>query len=82
MGHLAKQKYERIPLALMKKRFCFLQEKVLSFGPNRTVEVRSNSAAEPNVWLVTSRSESMEKKALDNAGQAYHYTNPGRVEAR
>ena len=37
----------------MKKRFCFLQEKVLSFGPNRTVEVRSNNSAEPNVWSVT-----------------------------
>ena len=29
-----------------------------------------------------SRSEPMEKKALENAGQAYHYTYPGAVEAR
>ena len=33
--------------------FCVLQKKVLSFRPNRTVEVRSNSLAEPNIWLVT-----------------------------
>ena len=31
-----------------------LQKKVLPFGPNRTVEVRPNSSAEPNVWSVTS----------------------------
>ena len=33
--------------------FCVLQKKVLSFGPNRTVEVRLNSSAEPNVWSIT-----------------------------
>ena len=33
--------------------FCVLQKKVLSFGPNRTVEVRPNSLAEPNVWSIT-----------------------------
>ena len=57
MGHLAKQKYERMPLALnvcnKKKRFCVLQKKVLSFGPNRTVEVLPNSSAEPNVRSFT-----------------------------
>ena len=37
----------------MKKKFCVLQKKVLSFGPNRTVEVRLNSLAELNVWSVT-----------------------------
>ena len=37
----------------MKKKFCVLK-KVLSFGPNRTVEVRLNSSAQPNVWSVTS----------------------------
>ena len=37
----------------MKKKFCVLQKKVLSFGPNRTVEVRPNSSAEPNVRLIT-----------------------------
>ena len=45
VGHLAKQKYERMPLALnviRKKRFCVLQKKVLLFGPNRTLEVRPN----------------------------------------
>ena len=36
-----------------KKKFCVLQKKVLSFGPNRTVEVRPNILAEPNVQLVT-----------------------------
>jgi hypothetical protein len=36
-----------------EKKVCVLQEKVLSFGPNRTVEVRPNSLAEPNVRLVT-----------------------------
>jgi hypothetical protein len=56
VGHLAKQKYERMPLALnviRKKKFCVLQKKVLSFGPNRIVEVRPNSWAEPNVQSVT-----------------------------
>jgi hypothetical protein len=36
-----------------KKKFCVLQKKVLPFGPNRTVEVRPNSSAEPNFWSVT-----------------------------
>ena len=46
MGHQAKCKYEKIPLPLnvIKKEFCVLQKKVLSFGPNRTVEVRLNSS--------------------------------------
>ena len=35
------------------KKFCVLQKKVLSFGPNRTVEVRPNSSAEPNVRSIT-----------------------------
>ena len=38
MGHQAKQKHE--------KKFFVLQKKVLSFGLNRTVEVRPNSSAE------------------------------------
>jgi hypothetical protein len=38
----------------MKKKFCVLQKKVQSFGPNRSVEVRPNGSAEPNVWSVTS----------------------------
>ena len=45
-----------MPLALTvirKKKFCVLQKKVLSFGPNRTVEVRPNSSAEPNVRSIT-----------------------------
>ena len=44
-----------MPLALnaIWKKFCVLQKKVLSFGPNRTVEVRPNSSAEPNVRSVT-----------------------------
>ena len=44
-----------MPLALnvIQKKFCVLQKKVLSFGPNRTVEVRPNSSAEPNVRLIT-----------------------------
>ena len=37
-----------------EKKFCVLQKKVLSFGPNRTVEVRPNSSAEPNVRSITS----------------------------
>ena len=37
-----------------KKKFCVLQKKVLSFGPNRTVEVPPNSLAEPNFQSVTS----------------------------
>ena len=36
-----------------KKKFCVLQKKVLSFGPNRAVEVRPNSSAEPNVRSIT-----------------------------
>ena len=36
-----------------KKKFCVLQKKVLSFGPNRTVEVRPNSLAGPNIRSVT-----------------------------
>ena len=40
----------------MKKRFCVLQKKVLSFGPNRTVKVRPNSSTEPNVRSITSLS--------------------------
>ena len=35
------------------KRFFVLQTKVLSFGPNRTVEVLPNSLAKPNVRSVT-----------------------------
>ena len=38
---------------IRKKKFCVLQKKVLSFGPNRTVEVRTNSSAEQNVWSIT-----------------------------
>ena len=56
LGHKAKQEYERMPLALnviRKKRFCVLQKKVLSFGPNRIVEVRPNSSAKPSVGLIT-----------------------------
>ena len=55
VGHRAKQKYERIPLALnpIWKKFCVLQKKVLSFWLNRTVEVRPNSSAKPNVRSVT-----------------------------
>ena len=37
----------------VKEKFGVLQKKVLSFGPNRTVEVRPNSSAEPNVRSVT-----------------------------
>ena len=36
-----------------RKMFCVLQKKVLSFGPNRTVEVCLNGSAEPNIWSVT-----------------------------
>ena len=43
-----------LTLNVIQKKFCVLQKKVLSFGPNRTVEVRPNSSAEPNVWLITS----------------------------
>ena len=32
-----------------KKKFCVLQKKDLSFGPNRTVEVQPNSSAERSV---------------------------------
>jgi hypothetical protein len=39
---------------IQKKRFCVLQKKVLSFGPNRTVEVQPHCSAEPNVGSVTS----------------------------
>ena len=39
----------------LKEKFGVLQKKVLSFGPNRTVEVRLNSSAEPNVRSVTNR---------------------------
>ena len=36
-----------------KKKFCVLQKKVLSFGLNRTTEVRLTSSAKLNVRLVT-----------------------------
>ena len=42
-----------LTLNVTKKKFCVLQKKVLSFGPNRTVEVRPNSSAEPNVRSIT-----------------------------
>ena len=52
-----------MPLALnvVQKQFCVLQKKVLSFGPNRTVEVRPNSSAEPNVCSVTTEREVAEE---------------------
>ena len=55
MGHWVKQKYERKLLALnaIWKKFYVLQKKVLSVGPNRTVEVLPNSSAEPNVRSIT-----------------------------
>ena len=37
----------------LKEKFGVLQKKVLSFGPNRTVEVRPNSSAKLNVRSVT-----------------------------
>ena len=45
VAHLAKQKYERMPLALnvIRKKSSVFYRKVLSFGPNRTVEVWPNS---------------------------------------
>ena len=46
----------------MKKKFCVLQKKVLSFGRNRTVEVRLNSSAKPNVCSVTTKSTSTSNK--------------------
>ena len=42
-----------LTLNVIQKKFCVLQKKVLSFGPNRTVEVRPNSLAKANVWSVT-----------------------------
>ena len=65
-GSLSKKKYERVPLALnaIWKKFCVLQKKVLSFGPNRTVEVRPNSSAEPNVQSVTSLNAKLEIQIL------------------
>ena len=55
-----------MPLALnvIQKKVCVLQKKVLSFGPNRTVEVRRNSSAEPNVRSVTSLGVSSLEVAL------------------
>ena len=44
-----------------KKKFCVLQKNVLSFGPNRAVEVQPNSSAELNVRSVTTTVESIEK---------------------
>jgi hypothetical protein len=42
-------------LNVIQKKFCVLQKKVLSFGPNRTVEVRLNGSAELKVRSVTRR---------------------------
>ena len=56
-GSLSKTKIWKDAIGIecnTKKKFCVLQKKVLSFGPNRTVEVRPNSSAEPNVRSVTS----------------------------
>ena len=39
--------------AVKEKISVFCRKKNLSFGPYRTVKVRSNNLAEPNVWLVT-----------------------------
>jgi hypothetical protein len=55
-GSLSKTKILKDDIGIecnTKKKFCVLQKKVLSFGPNRTVEVRLNSSAEPNVRSVT-----------------------------
>ena len=40
-----------MPLALnlIQKKFCRLQKKVLSFGPNRTLEVWPNKSAKPRL---------------------------------
>ena len=51
MGHLAKQKYERMPLALN-----VIQKKVLCSAEKSSViwaKPHSRSSAEPNIWLVT-----------------------------
>ena len=55
-GSLSKTKIGKDAIGIefnTKKKFCVLQKKVLSFGPNRTVQVRPNSSAEPNVRSVT-----------------------------
>ena len=38
-----------------------MQKKVLSFEPNRTVEVWPKSSAEPNVWSITKLVDGVEK---------------------
>ena len=35
------------------KKYCVLQKKVLSFGPNHTVRVQTNISAKPNIRSVT-----------------------------
>ena len=55
-GSLSKTKIWKDAISIAcntKKKFCVLQKKILSFGPNCTVEVRPNSSAEPNVRSVT-----------------------------
>ena len=58
-GSLSKTKIWKDAIGIecsTKKKFCVLPKKVLSFGPNRTVEVRPNSSAESNVRSVTTTS--------------------------
>ena len=58
-----------MPLPLIEKRFCALQKKVLSFGPNRTVEVWPNSSAETNVWMYHAQNCSLERFRWPKVGK-------------
>ena len=65
-----------------EKMFCVLQKKVLSFGPNRTVEVWQNSLAKPNVWSVTTNPTSKAECSADEHSADYGLPGHGLSKTR
>ena len=82
MGHEEKTKMWKDVIGIecnTEKKFCVLQKKVLSFGPNHTVEVWLNSSAEPNVKLFAIKFASFDFKK-DFAPFCY-YSAPWATDA-
>ena len=66
-GSLGKTKIWKDAIGIeynMKKKFCVLQEKALSFGPNCTLEVWPNNSAKLNFQSVTTLHKRRETKCL------------------
>ena len=62
---------------VIQKKFCVLQKKVLSFGPNRTVEVRPNQTfgrslkqALPELIQYATDMQSTDKDQSDRSGDS------------